>query len=143
MLKSCPPPRKARPEKRSLNESGGFVTSKHQQRAAESRLTQAHLALEDLRAKLSAGVQEARETIHNTGSQIRQGQQQIEHAEKSYELLSELARSVPQKERALVDVLRALLLLKQSQQEYLTAINNYDKAQLRLLLLLGPSGPHH
>ena len=93
--------------------------------------------------KLSAGVQEARETIHNTGYQIRQGQQQIDHSEKSVELLTEILKSVPQKDRALVDVMRGLMQLKQAQQDYLTAVNTYDKAQLRLLLLLGPLGPHH
>jgi outer membrane protein TolC len=117
---------------------GGLVTSKQQQRAAESRLVQAHLALQDLRAKLSSGVQEARETVHSTGSQISQGQQQIEHAEKSYHLLAAALKTAPQKDRLLVDVMRALLAIKQAQQDYLLAINGYDKAQLRLLLLLGP-----
>jgi outer membrane protein TolC len=120
---------------------GGLITSKQQQRAAVSRLSQAHLALDELRAKLSAGVQEAREAIRSNGEQIRSGQQSVEHAEKSYKFLNELLKSVPQKDRTLADVLRALLALKQAQQDYLMAINNYDKAQIRLLLLLGP--PQH
>jgi outer membrane protein TolC len=119
---------------------GGLFTSKEQQRAAESRLSQAHLALDELRAKLSAGVQEARETINATGTQIRHGQDQIAHAEKAFQLLDELLKTTPQKDRTLGDVLRALLAVEQAQQDYLLAINNYDKAQLRLLLLLGPSG---
>ncbi len=122
---------------------GGLATAKQVQRAAETRLAQAQLTLDDLRAKLSAGVQEARETVLGAGGQIRHGQQVVEHAEKSYQLLDELLRGTPMKDRTLGDVLRALLAIKQAQQEYLTAINAYDKAQLRLLLLLGPAEGHH
>jgi outer membrane protein TolC len=100
-------------------------------------LAQAHLAMDDLKAKLAAGVQEARDTIHNTSRQIREGQLQIDHAEKSYQFVQSLLDNSQQKDRPLVEVMRALLAVKQAQQDYLLAINNYNKAQLRLLLLLG------
>jgi hypothetical protein len=56
--------------------------------------------------------------------------------------MKEMLAVTTQKDRLVGDVLRSVLSIKEAQYNYLAAVNGYDKAQLRLLLLLGPgAGP--
>jgi hypothetical protein len=56
--------------------------------------------------------------------------------------MKEMLAVTTQKDRLVGDVLRSVLSLKEARYNYLSAVNSYDKAQLRLLLLLGPGlGP--
>jgi outer membrane protein TolC len=119
-----------------------LITARDRKRADESKVQQVHLTLQDLRGKLASGVQEARTSIQLTQEQIGQSQDQIRHADKSYELLKETLAVTMQKDRLVGDVLRGVLSMKEAQYNYLSAVTGYDKAQLRLLLLLGPgAGP--
>jgi hypothetical protein len=119
-----------------------LVTARDRKRAAESKVQQVHLTLQDLRGKLASGVQEAKTSIQIGQEQIGQSEEQIRYAGKSYQRMSEMLAITTQKDRLVGDVLRAVLSLKEAEYNNLSAVNAYDKAQLRLLLLLGPSaGP--
>src|SRR5205085_8965304 len=48
-------------------------------RIADAQRLQAHLAYDDLRAKLAAGVQEARETILGASEEIQRGNDQVKY----------------------------------------------------------------
>jgi hypothetical protein len=119
----------------------GLATGKSQQRLAESKLQQAHLSLVDLRGKLAAGVQESREAVLSGRSQIPLAEERVKHSADAYRRHNDVRRE-PEDKRAIV---RELLLnvrsLREAEHDYLDTLNAYDKAQLRLLLLLGPTAP--
>jgi hypothetical protein len=117
---------------------GDFATAQTKARIAHSKLRQVHLTYQDLRAKLSAGVQEARESSLSGKEQIRLSADQLKHATESYRL-SKLRLKENVRGSSPTEVLGTLQNLAQAQVSHLTAINAYDKAQLRLMLLLGPS----
>jgi len=110
-------------------------------RIAEAQQAEAHLAYEDLRGKLTAGVQESRETILNGIDEMRRGGQQFNHSGEARQLSKErLDNNVMGSSPS--EVLLSLQALGSAQLNYLNAIRDYDKAQLRLLILTnGPSGP--
>src|SRR5205085_399039 len=122
-----------------------FLTARQRQHVIQSKAQQAQLAYQDLRGKLTAGVQEARQTIRSGREQIHRAEEQIEQAEQALTLSKErLQESVPGSTPA--EVLLAIEALGRAQVNYLTTLNEYDKAQLRLMLLLGPAAvipPHH
>ena len=115
-----------------------FVTAREQRHLAESRVEQARLSRDDLRAKLTAAVQEARDASLSGREQIRHGTEQISHAISSYNLSDErLKMRAPNASAA--EVLQAIRGLETAHYNYLTAVNAYNKAQIRLLVLLGPT----
>jgi outer membrane protein TolC len=122
-----------------------LVTGKQRLRAAESKLHQVHLNYDDLRGRLAEGVQEAQETALYSQAQIPLGHKQIEHAQKADELLQKQLERLPPEGGMLpfTDALRALQSLRQAELNVLGAVSAYDKAQLRLILLLGPADHHH
>ena len=99
-------------------------------------MEQAQLAYQDLRGKLTAGVQEARETILGDRDQMNLGQQQIGFAREAYKLSEERLRNIP--ETRATEVLLGLQSLSMAQLSYVSAIQSHNKAQVRLLVLLGP-----
>ncbi len=117
---------------------------------ARTRELQIELAIKDIAAKLAAGVQEARDAILLGREQYELGQQQIKHSEESYRL-SELRVRENAPNARISDVMQAIRGLEQTQHEYQSAISSHNKAQIRLLLLLGlppekaspPPLPHH
>jgi outer membrane protein TolC len=116
----------------------GLIGSRDRQRAAQSKLEQVQLTYLDLRAKLTAGVQEARDAIVHGRQQLSLGEEQIRHAQKAYELShSRLTQGVPGS--SINEVQQTVRLLELAQLAQLNAIASYDKAQLRLMLLLGPA----
>jgi outer membrane protein TolC len=117
---------------------GEYMTSQDRLRIAHSKLRQAHLTYQDLRAKLSAGVQEARESSLSGKEQIHLTAEQVKHATEAYKL-SKLRLKENVKGSSPAEVLGTLQNLAAAQISHVTAINAYDKAQLRLMLLLGPS----
>ncbi len=70
-----------------------LVTAADRQRALCARTEQAHLAYEDLRRKLTAGVHESREVIVSGRDQIRLGQEQIDQARQAYNLSEKRQRN--------------------------------------------------
>lgn len=105
-------------------------------RIADAQRQQAHLAFEDLKAKLAAGVQEARETILGGSEEIRSGIEQVRYAQDARELSRKrLDGNVPGATPS--EVLLSLQSVGLAQINYVTAIRDYDKAQLRMLILTG------
>lgn len=114
-----------------------YLIQRRQQRVAASKVQQVHLTYDDLRAKLSLGVQEAREAILSGQEQMKLAENQIRHAREGYRLSDErlnenLAGS------STLEVLGALRSAELAQLNYLTTVAAYNKAQLRLMILLGP-----
>jgi outer membrane protein TolC len=113
-----------------------FVTARERRRVADSKMQQAHLTYQDLRAKLTASVQAAREASLSGADQARLGRVQIEHAGKAYERSNyRLINNI--KGRSPSEVLLAIRALGGAQLNYLNAVRDHDKAQLQLLVLLG------
>jgi len=117
----------------NLNE---FYYSKLKRHQADANIQQVHISYQDLRAKLTLGVQEARDAIVSGQEQIGLAEKHIRFAEESYKL-SEARLKENVKGRSSSEVLLALRTLGAARLEYLQAVRDYDKAQLRLLLLVG------
>jgi outer membrane protein TolC len=116
----------------------GLATRKDRRRVALAKIQQAQLTYDDLRGKLTAGVQEARESSLAGRDQINLGAAQVRDARQAYELGHERLALNPQP-TSYSELLLAIEALARAQQNYLGAVNAYDKAQLRLMLLLGPA----
>jgi outer membrane protein TolC len=114
-----------------------LLTRHERQRVLDAKVSQAHLAYQELRAKLTLGVQDAREAALAGREQIRVGQEQIEFARRAYDLSDERLRNTLQGSSA-SEVLLSLQSLALARIGYLNAVRSYDKAQLRLLILTGP-----
>jgi outer membrane protein TolC len=115
-----------------------LAAMKERQEAAQAKVQQAQLAYQDLRGKLTAGVQEARETSLSSRDEIKLGTDQILSAKQAYELSDQRRKDLPQA-GSFSEVLLALGSFGRAEFAYLNAINTYDKAQLRLMMLLGPA----
>jgi outer membrane protein TolC len=107
---------------------------------AQSKQKQAQLTLEDTRAKLGAGVREARSAILHSREQAGFAAAQIKDASTSYrENNKRLQEGLPG--ASVGETMLAIRSLELANFNHLNSIRNHNKAQLRLLLLLG-SGPH-
>ncbi|MBY0526385.1 MAG: TolC family protein [Gemmataceae bacterium] len=108
------------------------------ERIAEAQRAQVHLAYDDLRAKLTAGVQESQETAIRGRQEIRHSREQVTHAGDARDLSrrrldNNVMGSSPS------EVLLGQQSLSLANINYLGAVRDYNKAQLRLLILTG----HH
>lgn len=112
--------------------------SREKRRITESKLNQVHLTFKDLQAKLTAGVQESREAILSGRDQIRFGTGQIKHAAETYRL-NDIRQTQNVSNMNQSDILQSIRGLEVAHTNYVTAINAYNKAQVRLMLLLGPN----
>ena len=116
------------------------ATQRERRRVAQARLDQANLAYQDLRGKLTLGVQEARETIQSTSEQIGLAEEQLREAEQAYKLSdSQLRANIPGVSPGMVQL--SLQALGMAQVNLVQAIRTHNRAQLRLLLLLGSPAP--
>jgi outer membrane protein TolC len=114
-----------------------LLTRCDRERALQAKTEQAHLAYQDLQAKLTAGVHEAREAILSGREQIRVTREQIAEARRAHKLSDDrLRNNVPGSSAS--EVLLSLQALAAAQGGYINVLREYDKAQLRLLILLGP-----
>jgi outer membrane protein TolC len=105
-------------------------------REAEARLREVQLAREDQAGKLVAGVREARSAILSGREQITLGSEQIRHAVESYNQGNiRLKDSITGP--SLNDILQSLRGLDAAHMGYLQAVSAYNKAQVRLAVLLG------
>jgi outer membrane protein TolC len=119
-----------------------FLTARDRRRVADAKVQQAHLAYQDLRGKLTAGVQAAREEILSGGEQFPLLDQQIDEAAKAQRLSDERLRNRIAGS-SYGEVLLGLQSKDLAQLNRLNALRAYDKAQLRLMILLGPAVPNH
>lgn len=104
-----------------------------------SKQAQVMLTYEELKAKLALGVQESRDSILAGREQIGLATSQIEHANESYRL-SERRLEEGVAGASSSEVLVAIRSLEQAHFNHLQAIQGHNKAQLKLLMLLG-GGP--
>jgi outer membrane protein TolC len=119
----------------------GLATGRSQQRLAESKLQQAHLTLQDLRGKLAAGVQESREAVLSGRGQLPFAEERIRHSLGAFKLHNDV-RKEPEDKRAIVrELILNIRTLREAEHDYLDTVNAYNKAQVRLMLLLGPTAP--
>lgn len=113
--------------------------SEQQRTLARSKQAQAIWSYEDLRGKLAAGVLEAHTAIFAGREQFSLSTDGLKHANENYQ------RSDRRLEEGLQgaspsEVLLAIRSLEQAHFNHLSAITSHNKAQIRLLMLLGPPG---
>ncbi|HWG47166.1 MAG TPA: TolC family protein [Gemmataceae bacterium] len=108
---------------------------------AQSQSQQANFALFDTQGKLRAGVEEAVSAILSGRDQITRGASAIQHAAETYRImdliLTEGAEAARRSSSTYNAVLRSIQQLSQTHANYLSAVSAYNKAQVRLLLLIG------
>jgi outer membrane protein TolC len=115
------------------------LTARARRRQADAQQQQVRISYQDLRAKLTLGVQEARESCLSGAEQMRLSESQIQEAENSYQLSnSRFKENI--KGRSPSEVLMALRSLAGARLNYLQILRDYDKAQLRLFVLVGGQG---
>jgi outer membrane protein TolC len=108
---------------------------------ARSRQLQAMYNYDDVRGKLAAGVQDARDTVIYGREQIGLSRGEIQNASESYRANNKrLQEGLPG--ASVGDTLVAIRALEQAHFNYLGSIGSHNKAQVRLLLLLGVHGSH-
>lgn len=113
-----------------------FYFAKYKRHQSDMNIQQVHVTMQDLRAKLTLGVQEARDAIASGMEQIQLAEKHIRHAEESYRLSDQrLKQNI--KGRSSSEVLLALRTLSAARLEYLQAVRDLNKAQLRLFILVG------
>jgi outer membrane protein TolC len=110
-------------------------------RMAQSELQQSQLALVDLQGKLRAGIEEAITAIHSGREQITLASTAIKHAAETYRITNLRLESEgavdSMRNNTYNAVLNSIRQLSQAHTNYLTAVNAYNKAEARLLLLIG------
>lgn len=115
---------------------GEFVYAKEKRRQADANIAQVRLSGDDLRARLTLGVQEARDSINSGIERVELAEKHIRFAEESYNLShTRLKENI--KGRSTSEVLLALRSLGGARLEYLQAVRDLNKAQLRLFVLVG------
>src|SRR5439155_19910734 len=114
-----------------------FASLKERRQATQAKIHQAHLTYQDLRAKLTAGVQEARGAILSGREQIRLAEEQVKQARAAHELSERRLKPPRVQGSSPTEVLLSLQSLGTAQLNYITALREYDKAQLRLMVLIG------
>jgi hypothetical protein len=108
---------------------------------AQFKLEETRLAFDDLRGKLAAGVLEAYGATRSGRVQVADGAEHIRHAAETYRL-SDLRLTQNAPGASTNDVSQAIRGLEFAHFAHVTAVAAYDKAQLRLLLLLGRGVGH-
>jgi outer membrane protein TolC len=117
----------------NLNE---WIYAREKRRQADSNIQQVHLSYHDLRSKLTLGVQEASDAILSGREQMQLAQKHIGFAEESYKLSDQRFKQNI-KGRSPSEVLLALRTLAGARLEYIQAVRDFDRAQLRLFVLVG------
>ena len=117
----------------SINDLCG---SREKLRLLDNQRQQAHQTFQDLRARLDLGVRQALTELRSSQDQLALAMKHIAYAEESYRLSdSRLRENI--KGRSPSEVLLATRSLFAARMSYLTALRDYDKAQIRLFVLTG------
>lgn len=118
-----------------------LFTQQERQHLMRARTDQAHLSYKDLRAKLTAGVQESHVVVSRGREQIRLGEEAIAEAKKAQKLVEERMDANIQGPSPYGDVMLSQQATAVARVGYLTTVHAYNQAQLRLFLLTG-AGAH-
>jgi outer membrane protein TolC len=113
-----------------------LLSAQQERQQAHSQLRQVQLNYEDLRGKLTAGVREARGGILGGREQIGLAVEQLKHANETYRLSDRRLREKVEGS-SVNEVLQTIRGLEQAHLNHITSISSHNKAQVRLLLLLG------
>jgi outer membrane protein TolC len=113
-----------------------LLTADAQRRIGNSALAQAHLTYADLKGKLTLAVQEARESALSGREQMRLAEEQIKQARTALEL-SDVRQREGIQGSSFSEVLLAQRAVAAARANYLGVMREYDKAQLRLMVLTG------
>ncbi|MGL4549823.1 MAG: TolC family protein [Gemmataceae bacterium] len=117
-----------------------IAKTEYNRQRARHRQAQTQYAMSDLRGKLAFGVQEGKDAVLHGREQIGLAADQIRESSEGYRLSDKrledgAAGASPS------DVLLAVRGLEQAHFAHLMAIAAHNKAQIRLVLLLGASPP--
>jgi outer membrane protein TolC len=116
-----------------------LITGPRVECVTAARIDQVNLTYQDLRAKLSMGVRQARDASLSGRQEIYLAGEAVRHANEGYKLSRKrLSEHVP--ESSTTEVLEFIRGLQGVYAKYISAVSNYDKAQLRLLILTGCGG---
>jgi outer membrane protein TolC len=114
-----------------------LATARDRQQVAQAKLNQLHLSYQDLRGKLTAGVQEAQGAILGGREQLREGEDEIRLTRDTVKLAQDRLKDLPAERKSPGEVLLSLRGQMGAQLNYLNILRDYDKAELRLMVLLG------
>jgi outer membrane protein TolC len=120
-----------------------LLTRSERQRIIHAKAAQAHFANDDLKSKLAASVEEARESILFGQQKIELDKDYVEKAREVNRLANQRMMNMYGQAGVHDEVLLSLENLGVAQRSYVNALRDYDKAELRLLILLGMPGPLH
>jgi hypothetical protein len=110
--------------------------------ALQGRFDQLQNAHQDLRAKLSMAVQEAREEVLSGHDRLDIALKQQQHAGEAYERIAHRFTESPfAKDRSPTEVLLALHTFHAANLAYVTAARDHARAHLRLAILTGVITP--
>jgi outer membrane protein TolC len=115
-----------------------IASARDRQRSADSKLQQLYLAHQDLSDKLTAGVFEARSAIFSGTEQVSLCAEQICHANEAFKRTRERYLLRPDTDKVTeLQVLQSLRVLELAHLRYLDVVSAYNKAQIRLMMLIG------
>lgn len=112
------------------------LTAKNRKRTALANLQQVQLTYEELKAKLTLGVQEARSTIEAASSQFDSAEELIRLGREALDNTIKLSQFSTANVNDYT-VLQAHKAVAMAQLNYIDQMREFDKAQLRLFVLLG------
>ena len=116
------------------------LTADRKRQVANAQVAQVQMTYQELKQKLTLGVQEARSTILTSGSQFVTAEEQIRRAKDVVELAQKHSTWAA-REATYSQIMLAHRAVAQAQLSYIEMLRNFDKAQLRLMILLGPAHP--
>ncbi|MHB1422180.1 MAG: TolC family protein [Gemmataceae bacterium] len=123
-----------------LNPVHAPLTCGHLQ-MAQSQLQQAASSLYSVQVKLRAGVEDAFTAVASGREEIDLAAKAIDHAAETYRImdlrLSEENPKEAMNNKTYDGVLNSIRQFSQADNNYLTAVRDYNKAQGRLLLMIG------
>jgi outer membrane protein TolC len=117
-----------------------LASARDRQRVAQARINQANLTYDDLRQQLTAGVEEARSTSLENRVRFGDVETYLRNARDAVRQTYERLKDLPPEAKSVTDVLLAIRTQLDAQNAYLAAVRDYDKAQVRLLILTGRVG---
>jgi outer membrane protein TolC len=112
-----------------------LFSAQERKRVAQAKMQQVHLSMDDLRRKLTMGVQEAYEATRGAQERMRHAERQVAQEKDAHDRSEFRLRNV--KGTAPSEVLLGIRALGGARYRYLQAVQDQDKAQLRLMVLLG------
>ncbi|MGH7226212.1 MAG: TolC family protein, partial [Gemmataceae bacterium] len=121
---------------------GGSPLVCGQLQMSQSQQQQAELSLDALRAQLRAGVESSWVGILDGRGQMAHSAEAVKHAKENYRInelrLVKFGPEENRKNNTYNAVLTSIRQLADVESKYVNAVNDYNKAQARLLLLLNP-----